>query len=77
MGDSSSLKREIRKRLFRAAARVGDATVLYGLRWCRRCRGVGDVCVERSDGAKHRAAFEMCSECAGEGIVTDGDPPQP
>lgn len=73
MTESDRHKREIRKRLFLSVARRGDDTVLHGLRWCQPCRGRGEVCVEHSDSFVRWAAFEPCTQCAGEGIVAADD----
>ena len=73
MTDSDKRKQEIRKRLFLSVARRGDGTVLHGFRWCDPCRGRGEICVEHSDGSRRWAAFEPCTQCAGGGVVADGD----
>ncbi|WP_408951122.1 hypothetical protein [Lysobacter sp. Hz 25] len=73
MTESDKHKREIRKRLFLSAARQRDGTVLHGLRWCQPCRGRGEICVEYSDSSSRWAAFEPCTQCAGEDIVAADD----
>lgn len=69
MVDAEAIKRAIRKRMFRAKAREGQAHPLYGWRWCAPCRGSGDVCREYSSGDRRWAVFEPCPHCAGEGVV--------
>ena len=69
MTDTDVLKRDIRKRLFLSATRRGDGSTRHGFRWCKPCRGTGEVCNEYSDDSGCWAIFELCEQCGGEGVA--------
>lgn len=70
----------IRKRMFFATEARGETGARFGFQWCDQCRGLGEICIERSSNGVHTAGFETCTVCDGarvlatEPLATDAGP---